>query len=238
MSDFQMHPTWWQAADGKWYPPAPPGGGGPGAPALPPPEKKRSKVPLLLGIFCGIPLLLVVLVGLAGALASDDDSSESGSGGGGGATADDCEGPRDTEDTRNLCLYPERPDRQDEDHEAELGQAVRISGYTATATGSQVVPGLLDGQVLVAEVVVENRDDAAQPYNMFDWRLQTPDGQVIDPWGIAEADDSISSGDLVGGGRVEGTVSFEVETTGDHYLIYKPDPFDAARGIWLLPVAA
>lgn len=38
---------------------------------------------------------------------------------------------------------------------------------------------------------------------------------------------------IVKGGKVSGKVVFEVGATkGDFYVIYKPDPFDAARGIW------
>ena len=32
-------------------------------------------------------------------------------------------------------------------------------------------------------VRIENRDDQTQSFNPFDWRLQTPGGQVIDPGG-------------------------------------------------------
>ena len=34
-------------------------------------------------------------------------------------------------DTRNLCLYPDRADRQKEDHEAALDGFVNIAGYSA-----------------------------------------------------------------------------------------------------------
>lgn len=239
MSDIQNEPSWWQASDGKWYPPPagqPPPPPPPGAVAGQPivvGQEERSRTPMLLGLFCGIPLLLMITVGLLAALwsgVSDGNST------GDESAVGDCEGPRDTEDTRSLCLYPERPDRQEEDHEAEVGQSVRLSGYTATVTGSRTAPGLIGGSVLIAEVSVQNRDDEAQPFSQFDWRLQTPGGQVIDPWGLTEEDDDIGSGDLVNGGSVEGTVSFEVETAGDYFLIYKPDAFDAARGVWKVTV--
>jgi hypothetical protein len=45
--------------------------------------------------------------------------------------------------------------------------------------------------------------------------------------------------DLVSGGTATGTVSFDIgDETGDFYPIYKPDAFDAARGIWKATVVA
>ncbi len=85
-------------------------------------------------------------------------------------------------------------------------------------------------------VVIENRDEKAQPYNYFDWKLQTPEGQVIDP-GFTTSDDALKSGDLIAGGKVEGAVVFEIgDQKGNYFIIYKPDPFDAARGIWKVTV--
>jgi hypothetical protein len=87
---------------------------------------------------------------------------------------------------------------------------------------------------VVAEVTVKNRDTKSQPYNVFDWRLQTPGGQVIDPYFGGE---QLGSGDLVPNGEVKGKVFFEVgDVKGDFYLIYKPEAFDASRGIWKVTV--
>lgn len=89
------------------------------------------------------------------------------------------------------------------------------------------------GYLTVIDVKIENRDDRAQPYNTFDWRIQTANGQVLDP--TFAGDQTLSSGDLVEGGVVEGKVSFDVGP-GTYYIIYKPDPFDADRGIWQITV--
>ena len=82
---------------------------------------------------------------------------------------------------------------------------------------------------------IRNRDQRSQLYNVFHWRLQTPTGSVIDP-AIATCN-TLHSGDLVGGGEVPGDVCFEVgDVRGTFYLIYKPDPYDAARGIWQVTI--
>ena len=133
-------------------------------------------------------------------------------------------------DTKNVTLYPGRPDSQAaNDHEAAVGDCVRISGETAylLSAGHQTVLGT---SVLMVTVKIENRDAKANSYNLFDWRVQTPGGQVLDA-SFYSGDSPLGSGDLVQGGSVTGTVSFEVPP-GDNYLIWKPNAFEAARGIW------
>lgn len=131
-------------------------------------------------------------------------------------------------------LFPGRPDAQKDDQERTFGDSAKLSGYTATVTSAefqQTLSSFEDGGYMVIEVTIENRDDKAQSYSPFDWRLQTPAGQVIDP--SFSSVQTLDSGDLITGGKVSGKVVFEVGTTkGDFFIIYKPDPFDNARGIW------
>lgn len=172
-------------------------------------KKKRFVVPL------GV-LALIIVVAVA-------------SGGGDGTKS-----AKQT-DTRNRSLYPDRPDRQAEDHEATVGGSVRLAGYTATVKGAEISTNeVLGDRQLTVFVEIENRDDRAQPYNTFHWRLQDKDGRVLDPT-LNFRDDDLGSGDLVKGGKASGTVAFDAGP-GTYYVIYKPDPFNAARGIWKIEV--
>lgn len=168
-----------------------------------------------------IPLVLVALLIAGAVLGGGDEASD---------TAQDAVRDAQTPDT----VATDRADRQREDQEVAIGDNVRLSGYTATVTAAEFQPTLSefeDGGYLVAEVTVENRDDEAQPYNTFDWKLQTPNGQVIDP--TFTSVEQLGAGDLVQGGTVNGSVVWEIGAAkGDFFVIYKPDPFDAARGIW------
>ncbi len=133
-------------------------------------------------------------------------------------------------------LYPARLDSQRDDHEAVVGDGVEMRGYTATVTAAGFEPTVSafeDDGYIVADLTILNRNDDAQSYNIFDWRLQTPQGTVIDP-SFTTMDGVLSSGDLVHGGTVSGKVVFAVGTDphGEYYLIYKPDPFASDRGIW------
>lgn len=136
------------------------------------------------------------------------------------------------------ALFPGRPDSQKSDKERNIGQGVELSGYTATVTAAGFKQSVSDFEkdgYVVVDVTILNRDSKAQPYNTFDWKLQTPNGQVIDP-GITSGQ-SVGSGDLVSGGNVSGQVVFEVGAQkGAFYIIYKPDAFNSDRGIWKVTV--
>jgi hypothetical protein len=178
--------------------------------------------------------IIVVVIGasaIAG-IAGEDDATEPAAGDSAAeAEATEADDDADETDTRNLDRYPDRPDRQDQDHEAAIGDSVRLAGYTATVEGAQIVNDPVWGEQLHVSVTVENRDDRAQHYNTFDWRLQDASGRVVDP----TIGDNIGSGDLVEGGTVSGTVAFDAGP-GTYFVIYKPDPLNAARGIWQIDV--
>jgi hypothetical protein len=66
---------------------------------------------------------------------------------------------------------------------------------------------------------------------LFDWRLQTAAGRVIDP----TYPSTLDSAELVAGGTAAGTVIFEIGAErGDFYLLYEPDRYQfvgsTARG--------
>lgn len=173
-----------------------------------------------------LPLVIVSLIVIAAALGGGEEVAD---------TAGDAARDAQTPDT----VATDRADRQREDQELALGQSARVSGYTATVTAATFRPTLSefeDAGYLVADVTVENRDEEAQPYNTFDWKLQTPNGQVIDP--TFTSGNQLGSGDLVMDGSVNGNVVWEIGAAkGDFFVIYKPDPFDAARGIWKVTVS-
>ncbi len=134
-------------------------------------------------------------------------------------------------------LYLNRPDSQKEDKERRIGQPVELSGFTATPSAPTFKQSLSmfeeDGYVII-DVGLLNRDKKTQSYGSGDWKLQTPNGQVLDVNFVSSVEPTFEVfGDLINGGRVAGKIVFEVgPQKGDFYLIYKPDAFDSARGIW------
>jgi hypothetical protein len=235
MSDTPKMGGWWQASDGKWYPPEqhpdyrpppPPSGrrpAPPGSPVQPVPVapvagKNRRKWPwVLLGL-----VVLVIIISASG--GGDDDQVTSGGRNRGGS------------DSR---LFPGRPDVKKNDKDRQVGQPAELSGFTATVTSAGFQQQLnqfeRDGY-LVADVTLLNRDARAQSYNTFYWKLITPEGQIIDP--AFTGADQLGSGDLVRGGSISGKLIWEVGTQrGDFYVIFDPpDVADDDRGVWKVTV--
>ena len=226
MSDIQQAPDWWQASDGKWYPPQsqtlppPPPGAYPAQQPVAPAKKSNKGCLIAVLVVFGLFALLVVGAVVAITILGNEASEKI----------------EELESTiENPAVDPANPDAQEEDQNVELGESVELSGYTTTVESAQFTDELSELETegyLVADVIVFNRDDEAQPYNLLDWRLQTPNGQILDPT-FTSAEGTLSAGELIKGGNVRGKVIFEVgAATGDFFLIYKPDPFDAARGLW------
>lgn len=178
-----------------------------------------------------IPLALFVLIGIGVAAGGGDDAADTA----GDAASDLVGGGGDQE--KGNTLFPGRPDTKDDDIERNIGQGAELSGYTATVTKAGFqgeIDQFFTGGYLVTEVTIANRDDEAQPYNTFEWKLITPGGQIIDPFLGGE---QLGSGDLVKGGSISGQIIWEVGAQkGDFYIIYDPSDFGDERAIWKVTV--
>ena len=81
MSDYPQGPGWWQASDGKWYPPQEPTAVQPQqtspyppyqAPGTPPPPAPKSKGPLI-AVLAVVAVIAVAIVGFVVVSGGDDD---------------------------------------------------------------------------------------------------------------------------------------------------------------------
>ncbi|MDQ3107806.1 MAG: hypothetical protein M3Q68_08390, partial [Actinomycetota bacterium] len=121
---------------------------------------------------------------------------------------------------------PADPDGRPEDQVVDVGDQVRISGYAATL---ELAAFAETEAVLVVGFAIENRDDRAQPYNFADVRLQWPDGTVVPIQSV----DATTAGSLASGERRLAKLTFATGSLqGDFFVIYRPDAFDEARGVW------
>lgn len=188
-------------------------------------KKKRIMIPLVLTAIIG-----VVTVANAGG----DDEGKVTSAGSSGQSSNASDNPNRSE----ADIFPNRPDEKDGDKERNIGQAADLSGYTVTVTaagGQQQINEFQRDGYLVAQVTLLNRDKAAQAYNLFDWKLITPSGTIIDP--CFGCGDQLGSGDLVQNGTISGQLVFETQNTpGDYYVIYDPDFASDNRGVWKVTV--
>lgn len=221
-------PTWGQPTD----------------PALKPPQKKpwvvRHKVMTgLLGVFG-----LLVVAGAVGGGSDKKDSPGSPTGTSTSAPASTAaSSPAAPKSSPPIGASPSSssapaaaafPGQKKRDMVAAPGAAVRLSGWTATSGKLAKVQDQFFGPQLCTSVTLENRDDKAQTYGIFAWKIQTPSGDVKDT-AISDSNNKYGNGDLVPGGKKTGRVCFDnPKESGTYVVLWQPDLFSSdARGAWI-----
>ena len=183
---------------------------------------KRHKV--WTGII-GIALLLIIISGVSGESPEKKDNAQTANG---VQVTDKSKGYR----------FNDRSDKQEKDVEIVPGESALLDGMKMTV--NEVTKATSLGEFseadsgktfVVATVTLENTSDRAKPYNVFDFRIQTAGGQVLDS-SFESAEPALNSGDLVPGGKVTGKVVFEAPIeSAAQYIIWKPSAFDGGRAI-------
>jgi len=247
MSDVSQGPGWWQASDGKWYAPQPPGAAAP-APAAPTPpmDAKSAKAAAKSAqahakalrpwykkkriILSGLVVLLIVVI--VAASSGSKKSTNAATPTGDSTTATAAAGDK----AANGCTAnpPAYPDKQSTDCVALPDNSVAMANTKVTAVWTKSQNSIGDN-LICAAVTIKNINTSTISYNEYYWKLQSPTGTVVNS--TFTLDNQLNSGDLVGGGTASGNVCFtDPGTPGTYIGIYKPDPFNATRGIWLFPL--
>jgi len=95
---------------------------------------------------------------------------------------------------------------------------------------------VLGAQELCSKVSLTNGSDTNQDYNIFDFKVQPPSGAVESASTLTIAE-TLGSGTLIRGASKTGLVCTDDKgEKGEYVLIYKPNPFEADRGICLFTV--
>ena len=262
MSDTSQGPGWWLASDGKWYPPqSAPAYAAAGAPApttasptdappqqppyqqpqyqqpTAPPPQYQQQTPVvqpaknnkgcLIALLIVVVLIVLAVVGSIAGIAFLGNKAE-----------DKLEALGSSLETP--AVDPSDPGARSDDRYVQIGDGVELSGYTTTVEdgGYQQTLGdiTFDQGFLYGYVTVRNRDSDPQPVSIFDWKLQTPSGELLDPYSTNNEEQLVGT-ELVEGGQVEGKVIFHIDDRkGDFFLIYKPDPLTKTRGIWKVTI--
>lgn len=175
-------------------------------------KKKRIIIPGLL-------ILVIFLV----AVGSDENDS---------TTANNSNGASEQE-----YRFAERPDKQDVDVEVLVNEPAIIEGVEMTVTDVRYTSSLSEYETAesgeefaIVTVEIVNNSEEVRAYNPFNFRVQTSGGRVLDAaW--TSTDNDLSSGDLVAGGSVDGTIVFELpQEDGDRYLLWAPS-YSSQRGV-------
>lgn len=167
-------------------------------------------------------LALIVIVGISAAS--------------GGGKSDDSTSNK-TASNAKTYKFDERADKQSKDVEVLPGEAATVGDVKMTLSGVEYKTSLSDFETaesgktfVIADVALENTSNKTQPFNVFNFRIQTAGGQVLD--GGITSIKTLSSGDLVAGGKVTGKIVFEVPVEDGHqYVIWKPNAYNSDRAI-------
>jgi hypothetical protein len=202
---------------------APPPGWQPDPAWGPPPEgwplwvTSEKKSHLLRNIVLGV--VALSLCGIAGCIAvvvsginkSVDESNKSEA-----SAAASCQGKS----------YPDQQTNHDVCADAQ--GTVDVSGVSITATPLKRA----GSGNLCSQVNYVNHSGKTQSFNLFDWKIQSPQGEVQNSG--FDGGGNLGSGDIVNGGTKSGTMCYQgMSGTGQFVTIYKPPSFSSQRGIWL-----
>lgn len=172
-------------------------------------------------------LAFIVIAVIASAAGGGSDNS--GNNGG---------GENNTASGEKTYRFDDRADKQPKDVEVLPSEAATVDGVKMTlsnvvykTTISEFEQAGSGKTYVIADVALENTSNETKPYNVFDFRIQTAEGQVLDG-AFATVDNSLSSGDMVAGGKASGQIVFEVPVEEGHqYVIWKPNAFNSDRAI-------
>jgi hypothetical protein len=173
-------------------------------------------------------ILVIIVIAVISSAAGGSKSNNSGSNSG---------GSNNSSSSAKTYKFDERADKQAKDVEVLPGEAATVGGVKMTLTGVEYKASLSDFEkaddgktYVIADVTLENTSNKTQPYNVFDFRIQTAGGQVLD--GGITSTKTLSSGDLVAGGKASGKIVFEVPVEDGHqYVIWKPNAYNSDRAI-------
>lgn len=141
-------------------------------------------------------------------------------------------------DQAQSVRFPDRADSQSSDVEVLPGETATLDGVAMTVASpvsyttsiNEYTKADAGKTYLVVNVTIKNGSSETKAYNVFDFRIQTAGGQVLDP--SIMGSNTLGSGDLVAGGTAQGSVTFEVPVeTGAEYIIWKPSAFSSDRAV-------
>lgn len=173
-------------------------------------KKKRLIVPLAI-------LLLIIVI------------SVSTSGRGGSAP------PPDGSAAQDAAAPPAFPGATADDVVVQAGGAVDASGVSVTTTALSPGDSTL-GETLCTAVTYNNGGDSAARFSLIDWKLQDPNGTILNT-GFAGSDNPLSTGEIAPGGNASGDVCFDApqgNPSGQYVVLLDPSfGFSSARFAWL-----
>lgn len=189
-------------------------------------------------------VIIVIFVGVIGSIGSSDNepkktqvaSEETATKKEDGEKTEDTDGKeaasnedtskdeKDTEDTSES-------EEVSKEEEFYIGDEITMGEYVLTvdkvkqSSGTEYDKPKKGSEYLIVSVTIKNNGEDEISYNPYNFSVQNGEGQVNDiAFTTVNTDTSLSSGELVGGGSVSGTLAFEVPKNDKKLLLrYQPD---------------
>jgi hypothetical protein len=175
-------------------------------------KKKRFILPLLL-------ILLIILISALNAGGGDDNANTSDPAASSSADAAPAEA---------------FPGAQDSDVIGQAGEDLALGDITVSSA-ALVEGNVTIGPTLCTTAVINNGSSDTIDFNLFDWKLQSPGGTILNST-IGGSDNIINSGQIVPGGSTTGDICFDNANaeTGQFVVLYEPIfSFFSDRGAWI-----
>ena len=142
-----------------------------------------------------------------------------------------------SDEQSKVVLFPDRPDRRDEDYDRKLGSSVDVQPWEARVTATEFKqefgPGDISGYLIV-HLSVKNIGVGKREPEQFHWQLLTPSGDLRNKALVTGGPPPLSEEELAKDAAVSGTLVFSTNgEKGKFYVVFAPvkgksDP----RGVW------
>ena len=130
---------------------------------------------------------------------------------------------------------PAFPGATSDDVVVQAGEAVDASGVSVTTSALEEGDSTL-GETLCTTVGYTNGGDSAARFSLIDWKLQDPNGTILNT-GLLGSDNPLSTGEIAPGGNASGDVCFDApqgNPSGQYVVVLDPPiSFSSERFAWL-----
>lgn len=177
-----------------------------------------------------LPLILVVIIIISSmANGGNKGSEEAGTGAAPAAAPAAAEAPAEKKPAAAAF-----PGAKDSDVVGQAGAALKIGDATVTAAPLVNGDSTL-GKTVCTAVKMNNGSDETISFNIFDWKLQSPSGTILNS-SFAGSSSPLSSGEIAPGGSASGDVCFDNKKAekGTFVVLYEPVfSFFSDRAAWI-----
>ena len=203
----------------------------PGYQQQPPPKKKGGCMKIGLIVLGVLSVLGIIITAVSG---GDDDSATVSS----GDNSSQDSGSGASEDSGDAVGGGVQfKGKNDKDTAANAGETITQKNISITTTPLQAQQSDYMAPQLCTTITVKNDGDKQHSFNMFDWKMQDPNGAAksgMPPFDNAGS--GFNSGELAPGGQTSGDLCFDGDPSvapGEYVVLYQGNVFLSDRLAWV-----